>query len=486
MNKRFFSTYAPLALILTLSGCVGSNKGLSDEDKERLKPYIVDVAPADITKLDVNFENKLRIIGYKLDRAVATPGSTVKVTLYWRCEEKLDDGWMLFTHVDDPISNQVTNFDWGSAIREQKGDRQILGPDRWEKGKVYVDEIDMRIPDWGPGMGPELRIMTGVWRKDDRLRVLSGANDGDNRAILFTLKTGRTPTKVEESVSKLSVSKLPAGEKIVIDGKADEKAWTMATSTGVFVDVSTGGPNKDFPVNAEAKITWDDANMYVLFEVKDPTVTGGFNDPKAQPTKFTVTGLPKLWTEDTVEIMTDPDGDGDNVDYYELQINPQNKVFHSQFDARQKPEGGENGPFGHEDWDPKLKSAVVVKGTLDKPDDKDEGYTVETAIPWSAFSKAKNHPPRSGDTWRMNFYAMEKNSGVSWSPILKKGNFHYAPRFGKIEWFDPTAKVDVADAGAPSDGGTADAGKAAPAASAAPSAAPSASAPKKGTLRLPN
>ncbi|KAK4045067.1 hypothetical protein OUZ56_032475 [Daphnia magna] len=483
MNKRFFFTLAPLAVILTLSGCVGSNKGLSDDDKERLQPYVVDVAPADITQLDGNFENKLRIIGYKLDRAVATPGSTVKVTLYWKCEEKLDDGWMLFTHVDDPVSNQVTNFDWGSAIREQKGDRQILGPDRWEKGKVYVDEIDMRIPDWGPGMGPELRIMTGIWRKDDRLRVLSGANDGDNRAILFTLKTGRTPTKVEESVSNC-----PPARKSSLTARRTRRRgrWRRRPE---FSSTCRPGAEQGLPGERRGKITWDDANMYVLFEVKDPTVTGGFNDPKAQPTKFTVTGLPKLWTEDTVEIMTDPDGDGDNVDYYELQINPQNKVFHSQFDARQKPEGGENGPFGHEDWAPKLKSAVVVKGTLDKPEDKDEGYTVETAIPWSAFAKAKNHPPRNGDTWRMNFYAMEKNSGVSWSPILKKGNFHYAPRFGKVEWFDPAAKVEtpdagVGDAGAASTGaGGSDAGKPGTAASSAPSG--SAPSPKKGTLRLP-
>jgi hypothetical protein len=83
----------------------------------------------------------------------------------------------------------------------------------------------------------------------------------------------------------------------------------------------------------------------------------------------------------------------------------------------------------------------------------------------------------------MNFYAMEKNSGVSWSPILKKGNFHYAPRFGKIEWFDPTAKAEVLDAGV-GDAGSSDAGKATTAASAAPST--SSAIPKKGTLRLPN
>ena len=55
-------------------------------------------------------------------------------------------------------------------------------------------------------------------------------------------------------------------------------------------------------------------------------------------------------------------------------------------------------------------------------------------IPWKSFAKAKKTPPALGDTWRMNFYAMQDNGGVSWSPILGQGNFHRASRFGKILW----------------------------------------------------
>ena len=43
-------------------------------------------------------------------------------------------------------------------------------------------------------------------------------------------------------------------------------------------------------------------------------------------------------------------------------------------------------------------------------------------------------PPKPGDTWRMNFYAMENNGGTAWSPILGQGNFHKASRFGKVTW----------------------------------------------------
>jgi hypothetical protein len=185
----------------------------------------------------------------------------------------------------------------------------------------------------------------------------------------------------------------------------------------------------------------------------------GFTDGKSQPGAFTVTGQPKLWTKDTIEMMVEPDAVGDNHDYYELQINPQNRIFKSQFDTLQQPSGGPDGPFGHEDWDPKLKSAVQLqKG----PDGRVSGYSVEIAIPWVAYSKAANHPPKPADVWRINFYAMKDNGGVSWSPILGQGNFHKASRFGRVTW--SLAGAAAVASGAPADakalplGGPVDAG----------------------------
>ena len=102
------------------------------------------------------------------------------------------------------------------------------------------------------------------------------------------------------------------------------------------------------------------------FDVKEADVVGGFTDAANQKDDFTSTGQPKLWTKDTVEIMVDPDASGDNKDYYELQINPQNKVFTRSSTRYNTPKTDPNGPFGHEDWDPKLKSAVVVRRALDK------------------------------------------------------------------------------------------------------------------------
>ena len=41
--------------------------------------------------------------------------------------------------------------------------------------------------------GPELTFYTGIWKGNARLHIVSGPNDGDNRAIAAKVKTGEAP-----------------------------------------------------------------------------------------------------------------------------------------------------------------------------------------------------------------------------------------------------------------------------------------------------
>ena len=417
-----------VVLTAALSSCVGGSKGSSSkENVEHLKPYILDAVPADIpNKIDINFENKIHLVGYRVEPAgKAPPGTDVKITMYWRTDEKLDDGWSLFTHIVDSSGERILNIDNVGPLREVKESHQALWPSAWEKGKVYVDEQSFRVPD--DTNTAEVVVATGIWKGDARLRVVGGPADAENRGIVVRLKTGNEPkgASTHTEVPRLRPTKLAKGEKIVIDGKLEDDAWKTAAATPAFVDVGTGENNTSFPVNGSAKLAWDDANMYIAFKVEDPDVIGGFAKDAKEP---------HLWTKDTVEVMVDPDGDGDNADYYEIQVNPQNLVFDTQYDNYNSPKTEPDGPFGHQEWSSHLKSAVIVDGTMDKPGDKDKGYTVEMAIPWASFTKAKSHPPKPGDEWRMNFYAMKNNGGVAWSPILGQGNFHKASRFGRVVW----------------------------------------------------
>ena len=122
------------------AGCVGGSKSGSAGDLDKLKPYILEAVPADVNKLDINYENKIHLVGYKVDPAgTAAPGSDVKLTMYWRCDDKLDDGWNLFTHVVDSNGERILNIDNVGPLREMKEAHQALWPSAWEKGKVYAD-----------------------------------------------------------------------------------------------------------------------------------------------------------------------------------------------------------------------------------------------------------------------------------------------------------------------------------------------------------
>jgi hypothetical protein len=298
---------------------------------------------------------------------------------------------------------------------------------------VYVDEQTFVVPK-GITRG-DIKVVTGIWKKEERLKVSQGQADTENRALVVSIGVGddkkkaRRSSKKADRTPRLRVQMLDDDQSITIDGKLDEKAWRRAAATRRFVNVKTGSSNKQFPVNGRAKLLWDEKFLYVAFEVEDKDITGGFEKGAKDP---------HLWTKDTVEIMVDPEGDGDNKDYYEIQISPQNLVFDSRFDDYNVPRGSDEAPYGHEDWSSGLESAVVIDGSIDNPKDEDEGYVVEARIPWKAFDKAQQAPPQAGTTWRMNFYAIQDNGGVAWSPILGKGNFHKASRFGRVTW----TKVD--------------------------------------------
>ena len=132
--------------------------------------------------------------------------------------------------------------------------------------------------------------------------------------------------------------------------------------------------------------------------------------------------------------MIDPSGDGKN--YFEIQVSPRGVVFDTRYDSRRVPQ-----PFGHTDWDSKVRLGVSAGGDLDDQE-ADDGYTVEIAIPWQAFSLDRKPfaPPAIGDEWRANLYVMDliedQQQAAVWSP-LGTGDFHVPRRFGILAFEGP-------------------------------------------------
>jgi hypothetical protein len=318
-----------------------------------------------------------------------------------------EKGTLIFTHISDAKSDGRINLDQQGKLRG------FFQPSQWQEGTYVRDTQTFQIPDdWG---SDKVVAYLGFWRDDSSLEpaeqrlAVVGPSDGRRRAKVFTLPVAEPKIEVPE----LGVVKADKPPKL--DGKLDEEAWSKAKKTAPFVNTMNG---EAAAPETTVKALYDDKHLYIAFETADDYLKSTFEKDEEH-----------LWEQDVVEIMADPDGDG--KDYIELQVSPANKHFDTHYESRRMPR-----PFGHVDYDSKMLSAVALRGKLND-DEADQGYTVEIAIPWAAFSAgaSKTEPGKAGATFRFNFYVLdaqkEGQRAVGWS-APRVGDFHVPARFGKL------------------------------------------------------
>jgi hypothetical protein len=185
------------------------------------------------------------------------------------------------------------------------------------------------------------------------------------------------------------------------DGKLDEAAWRAATWTNDFIDIE--GDIRPRPrLRTRAKMLWDDTNFYVAIDMEEPDLWGTLSDRDAI-----------IYNDNDVEVFIDPDGDTHT--YYELEVNPLGTIFDLML-IQPYRDGGP--PIIA--WDiAGLQLAIDGRGTVNRPGDRDEGWTVEMAIPWRILREAApgKRPPKAGEQWRVNF------SRVEWPLDAKDGRY---------------------------------------------------------------
>lgn len=209
-----------------------------------------------------------------------------------------------------------------------------------------------------------------------------------------------------------------------IDGKLDDPAWAGAEVIDRF---SAFWARRALPPGHETKVrlAWDDEALYVAAEMTD-----------AELRAFGTKHNDQLWDGDVFEMFLKPAVD--RPAYYEFQVNPRSTLFEVAFPER----GAKVGPF--RDLPALGMSAVaVVRGTLDRPGDRDEGWTVEARIPWSAFAPTGGRP-KAGDVWSFAIcrydYGPEGTEPVLMSSApLTRGSFHRHEDFGRLHFAGPGA-----------------------------------------------
>lgn len=198
------------------------------------------------------------------------------------------------------------------------------------------------------------------------------------------------------------------------DGRLDEKAWQECEPIQL-----TGRDGKTPMQKTSARILWDNDFIYVAFDCEDQNIWSTFTK-RDQP----------LYNEEVVEIFIDPDGDGNT--YLELEVSPLG-IFWDGFILNHGP-GKIKGILA---WNSEtIRWGVHLNGTQNNPNDIDQSWSAEIAVPIKDLATAPNRPPKPGDKWRLNLYRIDHpDSNTSeeslWSPVSGP-SFHDPDKFGEV------------------------------------------------------
>jgi cellulose/xylan binding protein with CBM9 domain len=207
-------------------------------------------------------------------------------------------------------------------------------------------------------------------------------------------------------------------EPPVLDGKLDDRCWKSAAVIDRFA--SYWKNPKERITGIFAYLVWDDDALYYAGSMTD-----------AELRSFGTKRNDHLWNGDVFELFLKPSIE--RPEYYEFQANPRGVVFEAPFPKR----GHDFGGFASA---PLLgsKAVVALRGTLDNPGDRDEGWSVEGRIPWSAFAPSGGRP-KPGAEWLFAIcrydYGPKGTDPITMSSApLTKGSFHRYEDYGKLRF----------------------------------------------------
>lgn len=209
------------------------------------------------------------------------------------------------------------------------------------------------------------------------------------------------------------------GGTIKIDGDLTESVWKNAASIQPFYENDGSGKERE---HTEVRLWYNDTALYVGWICRDVDIQATFTNRDS-----------KFWEEEVVEMFITPKALNK---YFELQWNPLGGVFDAIITNSLDAKGFSRAFEGDWSFTAKgMRSAVKLKGTPNKSDDKDKFWQVEVMVP---FSDLGQPVPKPGDVWRGNFYRFNRTKGLpaeqlSWSPTLLPG-FHQPTRFGYLEF----------------------------------------------------
>lgn len=175
---------------------------------------------------------------------------------------------------------------------------------------------------------------------------------------------------------------------------------------------------RNLVLKTHVKACYDDSTLDFFFVCNDPDIWSSFTQRDEH-----------LWENDAVEIFIDVDGDPET--YVEIEVSPANVLFDSYIVNPISIHVPKTALFNLTG----IRTAVVVCGTPNKRNDKDNHWTLEIAIPFARLANKNIKEVTTAKKIKINFYRIDENLGMkrwsyAWSPTFVR--FHEASYFGNL------------------------------------------------------
>jgi glucose/arabinose dehydrogenase len=223
---------------------------------------------------------------------------------------------------------------------------------------------------------------------------------------------------------------------ITIDGKADEEAWKHAQTIDHFYLPWLGDQARAARTKTKAKLLWDREYLYFFAEMEDADLYADVTEHDGQ-----------TWDNDVFELFFKPADD--KPGYYEFQVNAAGTLMDMFL-----PQRGAGGykRFAR-DGDFHVEAKVHLRGTLNKWQDRDEGWSVEGRIPWTDFLRSGGRPER-GEKWKFALcrydYSVDFEGPElsTCAPLkTKTPDFHHHEDYATLQFVGPEKAKAVGPAG---------------------------------------
>jgi hypothetical protein len=262
------------------------------------------------------------------------------------------------------------------ASSEGASQAEITLPDEWHPQTAM---ILMKLEDPSGGLVP----------------AASGPRRADGVAVLASVAVEARPT---EAVARKAVI------APVLDGRLDDAVW----GEGAHELVHSIGGEPFSGAATRVYFAYDDSFLYVAGDLPDRDLW----------TTYTQHDDP-LYKQEVFEVFVAAENDG--TDYLEYQVSARNVTFDARFERHRRGDTGWNGSF---------ETAVDVRGTIGDRSDRDQGWSVEIAIPWQEICENTRVecPPQAGQRLRVNAFRLEHPRkapafGLALSPT-RRPDFH--------------------------------------------------------------